>query len=1350
MSLSESVDSVEAFLNDIAPYFHRRPVTYVDVGAYTGSVFTKVIASALTVREAHLIEPNPASIEIAKQRTASHFKGKSLNFYNVALGERRERVKLAIARDMSKVVAHADASLLHDGDRVTTEVDCMTLDDLAEHITDRRISLLKIDVEGHEEHVLRGAHKLLQDHRIDIVYLEAGMNPDNTQQCYYRRIEDALTEFDYRVFRIYEQKHEWLTDSPLLRRVNMAFMSQTFADRNPFQLTRELLQAQQGLEESKNQFQIVSRRLAQLESEHSAVLGRLQSLEADKSLLGDQVGQLKQQLEVARAGLQIVEARAAQDAIDVSNRLSLADRRRKHTQDMLSAVFASIGDMHRRNLGIQTARNDLIDMRKSRLFRIASAVINRPPSVRGWIGMPGAVWHAAVAPGDSTSYGLDAFTFDDENQTVTLALSVKPQTVVFPASPTPYVVWIQTLLADPTSPPTLEVRRRTADPAGSVGTIEGIEGQTLSDRGYTLRLQPGAPSRFYRSPADGRELQLEMRRARGDLCLIRLELRPPEQLLDQPQHEIEGPNGIRQFPSSELELKLWGGYATDALAALEERKQMQNLGVTAREGAAWSLVRWYFVEGDYERVLENVALTKTMTSKPQRRVAIAEAQSLWFLKRHEEAQACLERAIKANPNHEMDFRLFGSTVARDLALSRGVPPLEADQIQLNALNFLNLRAGIAPLAKRDPSLPLTLSNLVADAKPKLLDQSRMVSIVIPAYNAAESIGWVLDSLLRQTWRNLEIIVVDDLSTDDTCERVEAIAAKDARVHLIRKQVNEGAYATRNRGASAATGHFITIHDSDDWSHPQKIEMLIEILDTTPGKTASISHWTRVDEGLEVVGPWITRGSLIDLNFSSLLFERSVFLRMGAWDAVKVSGDAEYYYRLRALYGEECVVKLAPRYLLSLSLAREDSLTRSKATHLRSLFYGLRWNYRDAYLYWATHLTPDDPDPKVLDSKTGRRKFPMPLGLKPGKSAGPLQVGLVVIADFAESGEPAAAALRYMAAARKAGMRVAAFHWRKYERPARVSLQPGFYRTLMECDGELLSPGDQIEADGVAIFDVSILNHRIDPVPSIATQKVYAIVDELTLYHGTPSGDANLEPKAANASVLSVFGVEPSWVPMSETLRRDMRSDDSFGDVGEPWLPLADAGALAEQSPAWQGADGRKPVLGRYGSALVVDWPADVTALRQAYTVQGCVVRVAGDVSPVQALLGGALPDWQLLDVDALDSAAFLRSLDFYVHQTMPTASVYVTHGIVDAMAAGKPVILPPSYEEVFGNAAAYANPDQVADAVRRLWDSGDAYLALAQRGREFAARNCAPSVLKQRLRALETLATAEQAEPQPS
>lgn len=118
-----------------------------------------------------------------------------------------------------------------------------------------------------------------------------------------------------------------------------------------------------------------------------------------------------------------------------------------------------------------------------------------------------------------------------------------------------------------------------------------------------------------------------------------------------------------------------------------------------------------------------------------------------------------------------------------------------------------------------------------------------VSVIIPAYNAAETIDRTLASARLQSHHPLEIIVVDDGSTDSTADRVTRHAAQDLRVRLIR-QDNAGVAAARNRGLAEASGEFIAPLDADDLWHPQKIERQLRAIDEAGPDAALAYNWFR--------------------------------------------------------------------------------------------------------------------------------------------------------------------------------------------------------------------------------------------------------------------------------------------------------------------------------------------------------------------------------------------------------------------------------------------------------------------------------------------------------------------------
>ena len=97
-----------------------------------------------------------------------------------------------------------------------------------------------------------------------------------------------------------------------------------------------------------------------------------------------------------------------------------------------------------------------------------------------------------------------------------------------------------------------------------------------------------------------------------------------------------------------------------------------------------------------------------------------------------------------------------------------------------------------------------------------------VSVVIPTYNRGNLIIRAINSVLEQTYSNIEVIVVDDCSSDNTREIVQSI--KDNRVRYLCLEKNMGACAARNRGIEASRGEYIAFQDSDDEWHPNKLEV----------------------------------------------------------------------------------------------------------------------------------------------------------------------------------------------------------------------------------------------------------------------------------------------------------------------------------------------------------------------------------------------------------------------------------------------------------------------------------------------------------------------------------------------
>jgi alpha-1,6-rhamnosyltransferase len=207
---------------------------------------------------------------------------------------------------------------------------------------------------------------------------------------------------------------------------------------------------------------------------------------------------------------------------------------------------------------------------------------------------------------------------------------------------------------------------------------------------------------------------------------------------------------------------------------------------------------------------------------------------------------------------------------------------------------------------------------------------RLVSVVMPAYNAAEFIAPALESLLAQDWSDFEVIVVDDGSRDATGE----IAASYGAVRCIR-QDNAGPAAARNAGARAAKGVFVANFDADDLLPPKRLSVQASYLLKHPQTGCVFGRQEWIDPP-----PWLARdavyGDLDGIPLTSAMFRRDVLLDLGGYDESFVHGeDTDLLIRMRE-------AGIAYHVLPDTVVYRrfhESSLTAGRAQHtplLRSL------------------------------------------------------------------------------------------------------------------------------------------------------------------------------------------------------------------------------------------------------------------------------------------------------------------------------------------------------------------------------------------------------------------------------
>lgn len=220
-----------------------------------------------------------------------------------------------------------------------------------------------------------------------------------------------------------------------------------------------------------------------------------------------------------------------------------------------------------------------------------------------------------------------------------------------------------------------------------------------------------------------------------------------------------------------------------------------------------------------------------------------------------------------------------------------------------------------------------------------------VSIITPAYNAARYIEHTLESAVRQTFGDFELLIVDDGSTDQTLEIAERYAARDSRI-VVSRQSNRGIASARNAAMARARGRYFALLDSDDLWFPTYLAEQIAILEQRPDidvLSANALNFGGIKDGeplLPVSNYWdirpVTLLRLVEVEDSmSILsvFRREVSAAIGVFDeSLRRSEDYDFWLRA-ATAGFSIAINPRP---LGLYRRRPDSLSADEALMLEAM------------------------------------------------------------------------------------------------------------------------------------------------------------------------------------------------------------------------------------------------------------------------------------------------------------------------------------------------------------------------------------------------------------------------------
>ena len=183
-----------------------------------------------------------------------------------------------------------------------------------------------------------------------------------------------------------------------------------------------------------------------------------------------------------------------------------------------------------------------------------------------------------------------------------------------------------------------------------------------------------------------------------------------------------------------------------------------------------------------------------------------------------------------------------------------------------------------------------------------MEKNKKISVILPVYNGEEHVGEAIESVLNQTYSNLELVIVNDCSTDTTLKILESYARKDSRIRIITNPVNYMLPRSLNEGFLNATGEYFTWTSDDNRYKPEALEKLIKILQNDKDAVMVYSDFSVID-GEDRFIDLAQKDEPDKLPFynpvgACFLYTREVAQKVGGYDAnLFLAEDYDYWIRI---------------------------------------------------------------------------------------------------------------------------------------------------------------------------------------------------------------------------------------------------------------------------------------------------------------------------------------------------------------------------------------------------------------------------------------------------------------------
>ncbi|MEE6289018.1 glycosyltransferase [Georgenia sp. MJ173] len=274
-----------------------------------------------------------------------------------------------------------------------------------------------------------------------------------------------------------------------------------------------------------------------------------------------------------------------------------------------------------------------------------------------------------------------------------------------------------------------------------------------------------------------------------------------------------------------------------------------------------------------------------------------------------------------------------------------------------------------------------------------------------------------------------------------------------------------------------------------------------------------------------------------------------------------------------------------------------------------------------------------------------------------------------------------------------------------------AVNPAIARLVRSGAARLLVGPRPVTAKLVVFRHPGVLQAAAAQLPPITAEHVVVLANSGPRDH---RGELVYDIAEADRAARERLGVAPVWAPIGPLVRDEIAASVPAGRLApEDWVNIIDVDAWHAERDSRRSD---RPVVGRHSRPSAQKWPADAETLRAVYPVDGSwQVRVLGGADPVERVLGKIPTSWQVLAFGAMSPQEFLAGLDFFAYYHDPRWLEAFGRTILEAIASGLPAILPPHFRPLFGDAAVYAEPNEVRGVVEGLYADRDRYEEQARR-----------------------------------